>query len=205
MNQKQEQEILNNKKSSKKSKSKNKSKPKNKKSKESSQILFSIYLGTYEGKIIVNNINIKTKENISNFSFTSSQNAIRTIYHKSGSLFVSGTDEIIHMFDVSKKVSEGDLMTYSGSVNDIKISNNYLIVAGENNTIPIWRMSDFNNIIELKGHKKAINSIDIHSSGGILVSASRDKCVIIFDLLTGRKIEKFLFVIKLNYLIKINI
>ena len=193
MNQKQEQESLNPKKSSKKSKSKNKSKPKNKKSKESSQILFSIYLGTYEGKIIVNNINIKTKENISNFSFTSSQNAIRTIYHKSGSLFVSGTDEIIHMFDVSKKVSEGDLMTYSGSVNDIKISNNYLIVAGENNTIPIWRMSDFNNIIELKGHKKAINSIDIHSSGGILVSASRDKCVIIFDLLTGRKIEKFEF------------
>ena len=97
------------------------------------------------------------------------------------------------MFDVTKKVSEGDLMTYSGSINDIKINKNYLIVAGENNTIPIWRMSDFNNIIELKGHKKAINSIDIHSSGGILVSASRDKCVIIFDLLTGRKIEKIEF------------
>ena len=178
-----------------KSKSKNKSKPKStpKKTNESSQTIFSIYLGTYEGKIIVNNINIKTKENISNFSFTSSQNAIRTIYHKSGSLFVSGTDEIIHMFDVTKKVSEGDLMTYSGSINDIKINKNYLIVAGENNTIPIWRMSDFNNIIELKGHKKAINSIDIHSSGGILVSASRDKCVIIFDLLTGRKIEKIEF------------
>ena len=183
------------KKSKSKSKSKNKSQPKStpKKTNEPSQTIFSIYLGTYEGKIIVNNINIKTKENISNFSFTSSQNAIRTIYHKSGSLFVSGTDEIIHMFDVTKKVSEGDLMTYSGSINDIKINKNYLIVAGENNTIPIWRMSDFNNIIELKGHKKAINSIDIHSSGGILVSASRDKCVIIFDLLTGRKIEKIEF------------
>ena len=193
-----ESKPTNQKKPSKKGKSKkdSKSKSKSKKSKESShptQTIFSIYLGTYEGKIIVNNINIKTKENISNFSFTSSQNAIRTIYHNSGSLFVSGTDEIIHIFDVQKKVSEGDLMTYSGSVNDIKISNNYLIVAGENNTIPIWRMNDFNNIIELKGHKKAINSIDIHSSGGILISASRDKCVIIFDLLTGRKIEKFEF------------
>jgi WD40 repeat protein len=155
--------------------------------------MLSIYLGTYEGKLIVNNINIKTKENISNFSLTSSQNAIRTIYHKLNSLFVSGTDEIIHMYNIHKKMSEGDLMTYTGTVNDIKIHDNYLIVAGENNTIPIWRMSDFNNIIELKGHKKAINSIDIHTSGGFLVSGGRDNCVIIFDLLTGRKVEKFEF------------
>ena len=156
-------------------------------------IILSIYLGTYEGKLIVNNINVKSKEIVSNFSFTASQNAIRTIYHKSKSLFVSGTDEIIHMYNIKEKLSEGDLMTYSGSVNDIKIHDNYLIVAGENNTIPIWRMTDFNNIIELKGHKKAINSIDIHSSGGFLVSGGRDNLVIIFDLLTGRKIEKFEF------------
>ena len=176
--------------SSSKSKSKSKKKIKNP---SKNTIILSIYLGTYEGKLIVNNFNIKTKENVSNFSFTASQNAIRTIYHKLNSLFVSGTDEVIHMFNVQKKLSEGDLMTYSGSVNDIKIHDNYLIVAGENNTIPIWRMRDFNNIIELKGHKKAINSIDIHSSGGFLVSGGRDNCVIIFDLLTGRKIEKFQF------------
>lgn len=163
------------------------------KNKTNKSIVLSIYLGTYEGKLIVNNINTKTKEMISNFSFSSSLNAIRTIYHKSNSLFVSGTDEVIHMYNIHKKISEGDLMTYSGSVNDILIHDNYLIVAGENNTIPIWRMSDFNNIIELKGHKKAINSIDIHSTGGFLVSGGRDNCVIIFDLLTGRKIEKFEF------------
>ena len=156
-------------------------------------IILSIYLGTYEGKLIVNNINIKTKENDSNFSFSSSPSAIRTIYHKLNSLFVSGTDEVIHMYNVHKKISEGDLMTYSGTVNDIKIHDNYIIVAGENNTIPIWRMTDFNNIIELKGHKKGINSIDMHTTGGFLISGGRDNCVIIFDLLTGRKIEKFEF------------
>ena len=182
------------KKSKEKKKEKNKFEvSKKKKASSKNTIVLSIYLGTYEGKLIVNNINIKTKENISNYSFTVSQNAIRTIYHKMNSLLVSGTDEIIHMFDIQKKKSEGDLMTYNGSVNDIKIQDNYLIIAGENNTIPIWRMNDFNNIIELKGHKKAINSIDIHKSGGFLVSGGRDNCVIIFDLLTGRKIEKFEF------------
>ena len=179
---------------SKEKKKKNKSKtPKKTKKSLKNIIVLSIYLGTYEGKLIVNNINIKSKENISNYSFTASQNAIRTIYHKMNTLLVSGTDEIIHMYDIQKKMSEGDLMTYNGSVNDIKIQDNYLIVAGENNTIPIWRMNDFNNIIELKGHKKAINSIDLHKSGGFLVSGGRDNCVIIFDLLTGRKIEKFEF------------
>jgi len=197
---------------SKKSPKSNKSKEKQKKEVESSSsskkkvkmlkkiktpsngpIILSIYLGTYEGKLIVNNINIKTKENDSNFSFSASPSAIRTIYHKSNSLFVSGTDEVIHMYNVHKKISEGDLMTYSGTVNDIKIHDNYIIVAGENNTIPIWRMTDFNNIIELKGHKKGINSIDMHTTGGFLISGGRDNCVIIFDLLTGRKIEKFEF------------
>ena len=129
--------------------SKSKSKKKELSSKATTTV-FSIYLGTYEGKIIVNNIDIKSKENLSNFSFTSSQNAIRTIYHKSGSLFVSGTDEVIHMFDIRKKKSEGDLMTYSGSVNDIKIKNNYLIVAGENNTIPIWRRKRFRKTFRRK-------------------------------------------------------
>ena len=180
------------KKTKEKKKQKNKT-PKKIKSSSKNTIVLSIYLGTYEGKLLVNNINIKSKENISNFSFTVSQNAIRTIYHKMNTLFVSGTDEIIHMYDIQKKISEGDLMTYNGSVNDIKIQDNYLIVAGENNTIPIWRMNDINNIIELKGHKKAINSIDLHKSGGFLVSGGRDNCVIIFDLLTGRKIEKFEF------------
>ena len=192
-------ENTNSKKNKQNSKSKSKSKKKIKKlqspSKNSGNLInnLSIYLGTYEGKIIVNNIDIKTKCITNNFSFSSSQNAIRTIYHKDNSLFVSGLDEIIHIFDINHKTSEGDLMTYSGSINDIKVHDNYLIAAGDEVTIPIWRMKDFNNILELKGHKKSINSFDIHSSGGFLVSCSKDQSVILFDLLTGRKIKKFEF------------
>ena len=178
-----------------KSKSKKKLKKKQSPSKTSGNLIntLSIYLGTYEGKIIVNNIDIKSKSLTDNFSFSSSQNAIRTIYHKDNSLFVSGLDEIIHIFDIKQKTSEGDLMTYSGSINDIKVHDNYLIVAGDEVTIPIWRMKDFNNILELKGHKKSINCFDIHSSGGFLVSCSKDQSVIFFDLLTGRKVKKFEF------------
>ena len=96
----------------------------------------------------------------------SSKNAIRTIYHNENDLFVSGTDEIIHMYNIHNKESNGDLVTYSGSINDIKIVKNWLIAAGDENNIPLWRMSDFSNVINLKGHKSSINSFDVHNKGG---------------------------------------
>lgn len=150
-----------------------------------------IYLGTYEGRVFSLKFSPKDKKIIDKFSFPASSNALRVIYHNSSFLFVSGTDEIIHMYDLNNKTSNGDLVTYSGSINDIKVCNNWLIACGDESTIPLWRMSDFNNIINIKGHKGAVISGDIHHNGAFLVTCGRDKRIIIFDMLTGRKIEKF--------------
>jgi WD40 repeat protein len=150
-----------------------------------------IFLGTYEGRLYVIGLLPKEKEKIEQFSILSSKNAIRTIYHNEDNLFVSGTDEIIHMYDIYKKESNGDLVTYSGSINDIKMVKNWLIAAGDEKTIPLWRMSDFSNVINLKGHKSSINSFDVHNKGGFLVSCGRDKNIIIFNLMNGLKLGKF--------------
>ena len=154
-------------------------------------LILNIYLGSYEGILYVFFINIITKNIENKFSFSTSQNAIRTIYHHNKILFVSGTDEVIHIYDIYNKKSEGDLVTYSGTINDIKICKNYLIAGGDESTIGLWRMSDFNNIINMKGHKSSINSIDIQENGAFCVSCGRDKNIIIFDLMTGIKIGKF--------------
>ena len=167
---------------------------KNKKEKNkniNNSLLLNIYLGSYEGIIYVFFINLQNKNIENKFSFSTSQNAIRTIYHYNKILFVSGTDEVIHIYDIYNKKSEGDLVTYSGTINDIKICKNYLIAGGDESTIGLWRMSDFNNIINMKGHKNAVNSIDTQENGAFCVSCGRDKNIIIFDLMTGIKIGKF--------------
>jgi WD40 repeat protein len=166
-------------------------KNKNKKNKIELSTVLYIYTGTYEGKLYVIALLPKEKEKIEQFSITSSKNAIRTIYHNENDLFVSGTDEIIHMYNIHNKESNGDLVTYSGSINDIKIVKNWLIAAGDENNIPLWRMSDFSNVINLKGHKSSINSFDVHNKGGFLVSCGRDKKIILFNLMNGLKLGKF--------------
>ena len=166
---------------------------KNKKNKIELSTILYIYIGTYEGKLYVIAILPKEKEKIEQFSITSSKNAIRTIYHNEDDLFVSGTDEIIHMYNIHNKESNGDLVTYSGSINDIKIIKNWLIAAGDENIIGLWRMSDFSNVINLKGHKSCINSFDVHNKGGFLVSCGRDKKIILFNLMNGLKLGKFEF------------
>lgn len=150
-----------------------------------------VNVGTYEGRVYSFKFSPTTKTIKEKFSFTVSANTLRVIYHHDSFLFVSGTDEVIHMFDLNKKTSDGDLVTYSGSINDIKVCNNWLIACGDEPTIPLWRMSDFNNIISMKGHKGPVVSADIHHKGAFLVSCGRDKSIILFDMLTGRKIEKF--------------
>ena len=152
-----------------------------------------INLGTYTGNLISISFQPFTKTITDKYSIKVSDKPLRTLYHSSPYLFVSGTDEIIHIYNLTSSSSYGDLLTYSGSINDIKVYNNWLIAAGDEPQLPLWRMSDFNNIINMKGHKKGINSIDIHPKGGFLVSSGRDNAVIIFDLMTGRKIEKFEF------------
>lgn len=155
--------------------------------------LLNINIGTYEGKIYTIYLFPKEKKIIDTFSFPCSSNALRIIYNNRNFIFASGTDEIIHMYDLKKKVSNGDLVTYSGSISDIKICKDYLIAAGDAPTLPLWRMNDFSNIINIKGHKGGINSIDVHPNGGFLVSVGRDKAMIIFDLLTGKKLMKYEF------------
>jgi len=63
-------------------------------------------------------------------------------------------------------------------------------------------MYDFNNIINIKGHKNYVNSIDTQENGGFSVVEGEIN-IVIFDLITRIKIGKF--VKKLNCFIKVNI
>lgn len=162
-------------------------------SKDSKQDALKIYLGSYEGKVFSVTMDIKSKS-VDSFSFKVSDNSIKTILLHGGEyIFVSGVDEIVHIFNMKTREEKGNVVTYAGTVSILEISKNYLFTAGDDMNIAMWRMSDFSQIHNLKGHKAAITHFTIHKSAKFCLSASKDNSLIIWNLLKGTKIIKYNF------------
>jgi WD40 repeat protein len=159
----------------------------------SSKKIVQFFFGSYDGKIYSIQVDIGSKRVLSKFAFKVSENSIKVLCLNEEYIFASGMDEIIHIYDMSKKEDKGMIVTYAGSISNIQIVKNFLFAGGDEKLIPIWRMSDFNLVHNLKGHKGAITDFLIHQSGKFAVSASKDHSVVIWNLLTGVKITKYRF------------
>jgi hypothetical protein len=155
--------------------------------------ILNLFLGSYEGKIYSIQIDLKLKKTIGSMAFKISENSLKVLVHKDSHLFASGIDEIIHIYDIDKKTDKGMIVTYAGSINNIQIERNFLFASGDESTISIWRMSDFNLLHSLKGHKSPVSHFVIHKTGKFAVSTAKDSTLIIWNLITGTKIIKYRF------------
>ena len=63
----------------------------------------------------------------------------------------------------------------------------WLLSASEDGTILLWRVKDWEQFGTLKGHKVAINDINIHPSGRVAISVSNDRTVKLWNLMTAHK------------------
>lgn len=152
-----------------------------------------IFLGSYEGKIYSTQLDLKSKEICDTYSFKSSDNPIKIITNSDNYIFTSGIDEMVHIYDITQKKEIGMFMTYSGSIFKVDIFKKFLFVSGDDHNLSIYRMSDFNPIHNLKGHKGSVTDFIIHRTGRFCLSASKDHSVIIWNLLTGKQIIKYKF------------
>jgi WD40 repeat protein len=153
--------------------------------------IIKFFLGSYEGKIYAVDIDLKEKIMKNTFAFKVSENSLRVLYTKDQYIFASGVDEIVHIYDMAKREDKGMFVTYSGTINTLQIVKGFFFAAGDEPTISIWRMSDFNLIHTLKGHKKGITHFAVHKTGKFCVSTAKDSNLIIWDLITGIKIIKY--------------
>jgi WD40 repeat protein len=159
--------------------------------KKTSKIL-NLFLGSYEGNIFNISLDLTTKK-LTNYSFKVSENSIKVIYFYDNHIFVSGVDEIIHIYDMTKREEKGLVFTYAGSMNCIRIFKKYLFASGDDSQIYIYRMKDFTLIHTLKQHKASICHFEIHKSGKFAISSSRDSSLVIWNLTKGKKIIKYNF------------
>jgi len=83
---------------------------------------------------------------------------------KGGDLLVTGgDDEQIHIFDLSKGKELGVLQQHKGTITALQFhKKSHLLSGSADNTICIWRTSDWACIHVLGGHKAAVTDLSIH-------------------------------------------
>ena len=64
--------------------------------------------------------------------------------------------------------------------------DSYLLSAGEDNTVCIWRVNDWVCVHILGGHKDVVHDISIHPSGKMAMSSSKDGTLKLWNLIEGR-------------------
>ncbi|CAK4445436.1 unnamed protein product [Aphanomyces euteiches] len=114
--------------------------------------------------------------------------AVATMMETDGkTLLTGGNDEMIKIYNVKKKVEVGILMQHKGAITCLEYYGKSHVLSGSaDNTICIWRTSDWNCIHILGGHKGPVNSIAVHPSGKLAFSVARDKTLRMWNLVKGR-------------------
>ncbi|ETV89643.1 hypothetical protein, variant 4 [Aphanomyces astaci] len=107
--------------------------------------------------------------------------------HDGKTLLTGGNDEMIKIYNVKKKVEVGILMQHKGAITCLEYYGKSHVLSGSaDNTICIWRTSDWNCIHILGGHQGPVNSIAVHPSGKLAFSVSKDKTLRMWNLVKGR-------------------
>ena len=142
----------------------------------------NLYLGTYSGSVVNLSIPFKKNQKTNQCSFKSSDLPIKTIIIQDKEyIFVSGTDEIIRIYNTKTMEEKGLFMSYSGSISQMKIFKNTLFTSCEQN-IEIFKLKDFSKVQTLSAHKNGINSFVIHPSGKLMFTAGRDNYIMMWNL-----------------------
>ncbi|KAI9207656.1 WD40-repeat-containing domain protein, partial [Polychytrium aggregatum] len=98
-------------------------------------------------------------------------------------LATGSTDEHIKLYDLQIRKEIGSLMHHNGSITCLKFfKKSHLIAASEDGTISIVRTRDWELLSTLKGHRGAVDWIDIHPSGKVLLSVARDGLLKVWDM-----------------------
>lgn len=145
--------------------------------------------GSYEGCLFGWTLSPTTSVLTQTWGFKACTGAIRCMAISSDSKYLvcGGADERIHIFDMESKKSLGELSQHTGAITSIKFFNTtHLISSSEDMTLCIWRISDWECVHILGGHKASVTDLAIHPSGKLALSVSKDHTLKLWNLVQGR-------------------
>ncbi|MBD2609722.1 serine/threonine protein kinase [Nostoc punctiforme FACHB-252] len=126
--------------------------------------------------------NLNTGKEIIN-SIVNSEDIISVAFCPNKPMFISGdSDGKVALWDIKTGQYIRTLATHEHRVSSLALSQQYVASGSWDGTIKVWPKSTFT------GHLKRVRSVAISSNEQILVSASEDKTIIVWNLNTGEQI-----------------
>jgi len=104
-------------------------------------------------------------------------------------LATGGTDNTIAVYNLRRRRFHGKLTQQGGgaAVNCLAFcGESHLISAAEDGSLCIWRTSDWECLLTMRGHKGAVHDVSVHPSGRLALSVAADRKLMLWNLLTGK-------------------
>lgn len=160
----------------------------------SSKRRISLVAGSYERFIWGFNLNPNTQTLTPVFSYPSHLSLIKTVAVSNSVVASGGSDDTIHLYDLSTSSSLGSLTDHSSTVTALSFYSppnlpfpRNLVSADADGSLAIFDADGFVHLQTLSVHKKGVNDLAIHPSGKIALTVSRDSCFAMVNLVRGRR------------------
>lgn len=162
---------------------------------------FRILVGSYEHNLLCVSL-ILTESPVFQpvFHFEAHSLSIKSIDIAKRYLVTGSNDEHIRIYDLQKRKELGTLLSHQGTVTSLRFSDEveegdesteksgkWLLSGSEDGKIIIWRSKDWEVFGTLKGHQDRINDLDIHPTGRVAISVSKDQTIRLWNLMTAKK------------------
>lgn len=127
-----------------------------------------------------------------------SPGSIKTMEVGGRYLFVGSYDETIKVFDIKKYKMLVILDGHLTGITCLKNHKSTLFSGSEEGKIITWQHKTWGLLTTLKDHQTAIEDLDVHESGRLMISISKDNRMFIWNLLNSKKAYQRRFGINLH-------
>lgn len=151
--------------------------------------------GSYEGQLVGFSLDVEALEVAGTlhptplFAFKAHTGCIRAAGAAGEILVTSSSDNTISLYNLRRRRAQGALLQEGGggAVHSFAFyAKSHLLSAGEDGDVCIWRVSDWECLLRMKGHRSAVEHLAVHPSGRLALSACREKKLRLWNLLSGK-------------------
>ncbi|XP_068323909.1 uncharacterized protein [Pyrus communis] len=128
------------------------------------------------------------------FSYPSHLSSITSVATAGSAAASGGTDDTVHLYDMSSATSLGSLHDHSATVTSLSFFTPphlsfplNLISADAEGSLCIYEADPFVLLKTLKPHRKAINDVALHPSGKLALTVGKDECLAMINLVRGKR------------------